>query len=683
MSGTKLDNNQLTQHLPTFSDVKIDQVEKNISSIITQNCHEIDSLLKQNQFTWDNLIYPLECLNDKLHNAWSPINHMNAVVNSNKLRQVYNQCVPKLTEYSTALGQNTHLYQAICAIAKSKEFTKLDFAQKKVIENEIRDFKLAGVGLAEQEKKQFTDISKQLAELTTKFEENVLDATQGWQKHTTSAEEVQGIPKHALHAAAELAKHNQKAGWIFTLEAPSFIAVITYADSAKLRKEMYWAYITRASNEGPNAGKWDNSQVMQAILQKRLNLVRFLEFNNYAEYSLATKMVKKPEKVLSFLQQLIALSLPKAKQEFAELCQFAKENFNVEYLEAWDIAYYSEKLRQHRYAISQEELRPYFPEYKVVAGLFAIVEKLFQVRCQEIHDFDSWHPDVRCFALYDKTGKLCSAFYFDLYARENKRGGAWMDDCRVRRRLANGRLQIPVAYVTCNFNAPIGDEPALFTHEEVITLFHEFGHSLQHMLTKIDYTDVSGINGVPWDAVEVASQFLENWAWEKESLAFISEHYQSKQSLPNEMFAKMHRAKNFQAAMMMMRQLEFALFDFRLHMEFDPNYPNQIQHILDEVRTAVSVVPTAKFNRFQHAFSHIFAGGYAAGYYSYKWAEVMAADAFALFKENGIFDQATSEKFLTTFLQSGGAISPEKLFINFRGRKPQIEALLKQSGIID
>ncbi len=671
-----------TTDLPKFSQINIEQIEPNLSSLLDDNLKTIDSLVHQPQpFTWQNLMRPLEDLDDRLSQSWSPISHMHAVINSAPLRKSYEACIPKLSQYSTQISHNHDLYQAIQSIADSPEFQKLDTAQKKIIDNELRDFKLAGVALSKEKKARFAELAKSLAQLTTRFENNVLDATQGWTKLVTDQAELAGLPDSDIQAAKAAAAKNQQQGWLFTLEFPSYYAVMLYADSAALREAMYTAYCTRASDQGPNAGQWDNGPVMQDILKQRLELAQLLGFKNYAERSLATKMVKDPQAVLQFLGQLVDASYATAKQEFAELGEFARSQFNVSELQPWDIAYYSEKLRQHRYAISQEELRPYFPEDKVVNGLFTIVQKLFGITIKALNNVDTWHPDVRCFAIYDQDQQLRAQFYFDLYARENKRGGAWMDECRVRRQLANGQAQIPVAYVTTNFGAPVGDEPALFKHDEVITLFHEFGHALQHMLTKIDYADVSGINGVPWDAVEIASQFLENWGWEKESIKMISGHYQTGEPLPDELIEKMHRAKNFQSAMQMMRQLEFALFDFRLHMEFDPNKEDQIQHILNEVRLQVSVVPTPDFNRFQHGFSHIFAGGYAAGYYSYKWAEVMAADAFSLFAERGIFDQATSQKFLQTFLESGGAVEPMDLFIEFRGREPSVDALLKQSGI--
>ena len=662
--------------------IKPENFEAELTQILDDNRKAIAALLEQPQFTWKNFMQPLELIDDKLNQFWSPVEHLNAVINSEVLREAYNACLPKLSDYATELSHNQKYYNAVQSIADNSNFSNLDKAQQKVIKNELRDFKLAGIALPPEKKKEFAVLAKKLSQLCTKFEENVLDATQGWVKLVTDEKELSGIPEHAIQAAAAAAKAREKTGWLFTLEIPSYLAVATYADSSQLRKEMYHAFTTRASDEGPNAGQWDNTSIMNGILKTRFGIATLLDFSSYAERSLATKMVKETQDVLDFLQQLVDTSLVKAKDEFKLLKEFANEKFGLANLEAWDVAYISEKLRLARYAISQEDLRPYFPEYKVVEGLFAVVRQLFGITIKELPDADVWHKDVTCYAIYDNTSKLISYFYTDLYARENKRGGAWMDECRVRRHIGRDDIQLPVAFLTCNFNAPIGDNPALFTHDDVITLFHEFGHSLQHMLTKIGTANVSGINGIPWDAVEIASQFLEYWAWEKESLAMISEHYQTKDPIPDELFTKMQKAKNFQSALQMMRQLELSIFDFRLHMEFDASEEDQVQRILDEVRDTIRIVPTPPFNRFQHGFSHIFAGGYAAGYYSYKWAEVMASDAFSLFKEKGIFDKATSQKFLTTFLEMGGAEEPLDLFIQFRGRKPEIEALLKESGII-
>lgn len=668
--------------LPKFSDIQPETIEVQLDAILADNRQAIQQLLDKSQsYTWKNLMLPLEELHDRLHNFWSPISHLHAVKNVSPLREVYQKCLPKLSEYHTDLGQNEKLYQAIQSLASSKEYATLDVAQKKIIEHDLRDFKLAGVSLPPDKKKRFADLCKELSALTAEFENNVLDATQAFQLQIADEKRLSGIPQHALDSMAEAAKHKNMSGWLLTLDIPTYLAIITYADDRNIRQQLYQAFCTRASDQGPHAGQWDNSQAMQAILEKRFELAKLLDFKNFAENSLATNMVKSTRQVLDFLQQLVKASLPKAKHEYANLCQFAQENLALDQFQVWDIPYASEKYRQHCYAFSQEECRPYFPEYRVVEGLFTIVHKLYGVQISEMKGVDTWHPDVRCYSIADETNQTISYFYFDLYARNNKRGGAWMDDCRVRRYLANGELQLPVAYVNCNFSGSIGDDPALFTHNEVITLFHEFGHALQHMLTKMNYADVSGINGIPWDAIELASQFFENWAWEKESIIYISQHYKTKTPLPDELYQKMHRAQNFQSAMQMVRQLEFSLFDFRLHMEFDPSQENQIQAILDQVRKEVSVVRVPTFNRFQHSFAHIFAGGYAAGYYSYKWAEVMASDAFSLFKETGIFNSKTSKKFQETILEQGGSVEPMDLFIQFRGREPQIEALLKQTGI--
>lgn len=671
-------NKPQTNSLPQFSKINIDKIEAELEQLLTENRQAIQRLLQQkNTFSWDNLMFPLESLEDKLDQFWSSVSHLNAVMDSDKLRQVYNACIPKLTQYSTELAHNKALYQAICSIKESSEFQQLNYAQQKVIDNNIRDFKLAGVALNEQDKKQFAKLSEELAQLTTRFEQNVLDATHGFKKHITDEQELAGIPEHARQLAKQKAEKEQQSGWIFTLDIPSYLAIMMHADSAALREEIYHAYVTRASELGPNAGQWDNAATMMSILEKRLQLAQLLRFNNFAERSLATKMLKKTDQVLNFLEQLLEKTTAQAKQDLASLQAFAKQHYAIEELKPWDIAYISEKLRQHDYALSQEELRPYFPEYKVKAGLFQIINKLFGITITEVKDADTWHKDAHCYALSNAQGELISYCYLDLYARPHKRGGAWMDDFRGRRLLDNQSLQTPVAFVTCNFNAPVGDDPALFTHDEVVTLFHEFGHSLQHMLTKINYADVAGINGVPWDAVEVASQFLENWAYEKESLQLIAEHYQSKQALPDELFQRLTHAKNFQSALQMLRQLEFSLFDFKLHLHYNPNEKDIIQHTLNEVRQQTALIPVPEFNRFQNSFSHIFAGGYAAGYYSYKWAEVMACDAFSLFKEKGVFDQATSQKFLTTILEQGGAVEPLELFVKFRGREPRVEALLE------
>jgi len=666
---------------PHFQDINLDNTEQQLSTLLNQNREKLQQTLAQPTLNWHSLMTPMESLSDDLEQFWSPISHLHGVMNSEKLRDVYHRCLPKLSEYSTELGHNKKLYDAIQAIKNSDEYHQLDTAQKKIIDNNLRDFTLAGVALDDDKKKRFMDINIALSKLSTEFDNNVLDATHAWHKHITDEALLSGIPQDVIHHAKQIAIANDKEGWVFSLEMPIYIALITYADNAALRREMYEAYNTRASDQGPNKGKWDNSPIMQQILTLRLELAQLLGFTHYAELSLATKMVDKPQDVIAFLNQLANASKQHAQKEFDELTEFAKTHLQIETLHAWDVTYASEKRKQHCFALSEEALRPYFPIDTVLSGLFHIVEKLFHITIKPITDHDVWHKDVRSFVIYNDKGDEISAFYMDLFARPHKRGGAWMDDAVSRRRLQNGDLQLPIAYVTCNFQPAVNDQPALLRHDEVVTLFHEFGHALQHMLTQIDYIEVSGINGVPWDAVEVASQFLENWAWQPESISLISSHFKTGEPLPTDLLHKMMEAKNFQSALMMLRQIEFALFDFRLHMEFDPNIDNQIQQILNDVRDQIAVIKAPEFNRFQHGFSHIFAGGYAAGYYSYKWAEVMAADAFSLFKENGIFDADTSQRFATTIMEQGGAVEPAVLFREFRGRDPKVEALLEASGI--
>ena len=601
-------NQTLTEiDLPQFSTVVLNDIEPSLDRLLADNRHKINQLLASKNFTWDTFIQPFEDINDRLHHFWAPVSHLNAVVNTPELRSVYHACLPKLTDYLTELSHHEGLFHAIQSIAEGMEYQKLNTAQRKVIDNEIRDFKLAGVTLPAKKKQCFAELAKTLSQLQNKFEENLLDATQNWYKQVTDEDELCGIPEHFKTAARQTAEKRGLMGWVFTLEIPSYLVAITYADSRTLRKEVYMAFVTRASDQGPNAGRWDNSAIMEEILRCRLNLAKLLGFSNFAEYSLATRMVKSPKKAINFLNELVKATLPKAKAEFKMLCEFSKKELGIEKLEAWDISYVSEKFRQQEYDISQEDLRPYFPEPQVIQGLFKIVNRLFQIIIKPIDKVDVWHPDVRCYGVYDNRNYLIAYFYFDLYARENKRGGAWMDDHRIRRGLSNGDLQLPIAFVVCNLNPPVGDDQfALFSHDEVNTLFHEFGHALQHMLTKIDYAEVSGIHGVPWDAVELASQFLENWAWQKESLYMISRHYQSGEPLPDNLFQRLNKTKNFHAAMQIIRQLEFALFDMRLHVEFDPGERNQIQRILNEVRSVICVISVPPFKRFQHSFSHIF-----------------------------------------------------------------------------
>ena len=669
--------------LPLFSQIKPEHIEPAINTLLAEARALVEERLQtRKKFSWEKLLDPLEVIENKLHKAWSPVSHLNAVLNSEELRATYNACLPKFSDYATEMGQNKALFHAYRMIAKSAEFSNFDSAQQKVIRNALRDFRLSGIDLTEEEKQRYKEIAQELSRFTSRYSENVLDATNAWSKLITHKQALAGLPESALEQARQTAQSCGEEGWMFTLQFPSYLAVMTYADDWLLREELYEAFTTVASDQGPQYPDqyWDNTPIMERILALRHEKAQLLGFDNYAEYSLATKMASKPEEVMTFLENLAAKSWRQARNDFIDLKEFALEHYHFGDLEPWDISYYSEKMRRHHYNLSQEEVKKYFPITRVLTGLFAIVEKLYGLQISEISDFDSWHSDVRFFAIRDKDGELRGQFYLDLYARPHKRNGAWMDDCAGRCKI-EGVLQTPVAYLVCNFTPATADTPALLSHDDVTTLFHEFGHGLHHLLTQIDYLGVSGINGVEWDAVELPSQFMENWCWDKQALALISGHYQTGESLPDELFQNMLAARNFQSGMMMARQLEFSLFDFRIHRDFDPEKGGRIYSTLDQVRSQVAVVPIAKFNRFAHSFSHIFAGGYGAGYYSYKWAEVLSCDAFSLFEENGIFDEKTGQSFLHNILEKGGSEDAMSLFIKFRGRKPSIDALLRHNGI--
>lgn len=668
--------------LPKFEHVRTEHMETAIDQILSENRVKIGSLAQNEDPTWDTLAQPMQALEDKLNNAWSVISHLNGVMNNDDLRKVYKNCLEKLTEYSTELSQNTALCEAYKKLAARSDFKDLSEAQRKSVDNTLRDFHLGGVDLPDDQKMQYAALSRERAELSNRFSENVLDATQHWFKHITEVEDLAGLPESAIEGAKQAASQKELDGYVITLDFPSFFPVMTYGDNRELRREVYEAFVTRASDVGPDAGTWDNTQVMAEILKRRHAAAKLLGFNNYAERSLATKMARDTDQVLGFLNELAAKSKPIAEKEFAELKSFAKDEHGLDDLKAWDVGYYSEKLRQQRYDISPETLRPWFPVDKVIPGLFQVAEKLFDVQIEAKPDVETWHEDATAYCI-SRDGEPIAWFYFDLFARQGKRGGAWMADCRVRWRNQRGTLQLPVAFLTCNFTPPVNGKPSLLTHDEVTTLFHEFGHGLHHMLTQVEVTDVSGINGVAWDAVELPSQFLENWCWNPESLAMIASHHETGEPLPEDLLQKLLAAKNFQSGMAMVRQLEFSLFDFRMHAEFTEEAPTNPLDVHRKVRETIAVVESPEFNRFPNAFSHIFAGGYAAGYYSYKWAEVLAADAFSLFEENGIFDPETGRAFLQNILEKGGSQEPMELFKAFRGREPEVGALLKQTGITD
>lgn len=669
----------MNTQLPAFSDIKAENIQSSLEQILNENRARLTAVLAAKPTTWQDLIAPLETLDNHLHKFWSPVSHLHAVVSTEELRNAYNACLPLLSAYSTEIEQNTALYQAIHDL-KTTSFKQLDAAQQKVIDDSLRDFHLSGVDLPPAQKQRYAEIQSQLASLTSKFEEHILDATEHWFKHIENLEDLAGLPDYALEMAKAAATTKKLTGWVLTLEQPAYIAVLTYAKNRKLREELYTAYQTRASELGPDAGKYDNSPVMVELLKLKQELSKLLGFNNYAELSLATKMVKKPQDVLNFLRDLAKQIRPTAAIELKQLAEFAALD-GIEQLQPWDMTYYREKLSEQLFGISDEILRPYFPEPTVLAGLFNFVNKLYGIQITEVKNANIWHPDVRLFEIRDQQNTLRAYFYLDLYARARKRGGAWMDEYCSRWREMNGDLQLPVAYLTCNLTPASDNKPALFTHDEVLTLFHEFGHGLHHMLTQINYLDISGINGVEWDAVELPSQFMEYFVWEKSVLDLISGHWQTGEKLPQDLITRLQASKDFQAGLHFLRQIEFALFDFLLHLNADSISKEQIQHTLDEVRKEINVYQPPAWNRFQNSFSHIFAGGYSAGYYSYLWAEVLACDAFLKFKLHDTINFAVGKEFLTNILENGGSAPASELYIRFRGRLPEGKSLLEYYGL--
>ncbi len=665
--------------LPQFSAIDVNSIEADLTTLLDNNRKVMaDCVAQEAALTWENFVLPLDQINDELGVFWSPISHLNSVKNSPELRDAYNACLPKLTQYYTEIGQNHGLYQGYKTLLSQAESAGYTQAQTEALVQEVRGFELSGVALEGAEKERYGEISQRLSELSSAFGEHVLDATQAWSKLVTDESELSGLPESALAQAKQMAAAKEQEGWLFTLDFPSYMPVLNYADNQALREELYTAFATRASANAPTGSEYDNAPLIDEILVLRHEMAELLGFSDYAALSVATKMAENGDQVIEFLNDLAVKGKPAAEQDLQQIQDFVKAEFGVTELNSWDIGYYAEKLREHKFSISQEALRPYFPINKTLSGLFHVAQTLFGIEIREETEFDSYHKDLQLFTI-SKDGTDISCFYLDPYAREAKRGGAWMDECRVRRRLSDGQLQLPVAYLVCNFTPPIGDQPALLTHDEVTTLFHEFGHGLHHMLTQVEVAAVSGINGVAWDAVELPSQFMENWCYEPEALAYIAGHHETGETLPQDLLDKMLAAKNFQAGMQLMRQLEFSLFDFRLHKEYSASL--SVQGLIDEVRQEVSVFRPPSFNRFQNSFSHIFAGGYAAGYYSYKWAEVLSADAFSRFEEEGIFNKETGALFRDTVLANGGSRSAAELFAAFRGRAPSTDALLRHSGI--
>lgn len=669
--------------LPKFDEVKPEHVKPAIDYLIAEGRALVEKLATSSEIpTWERFAQKLEDSNEQLGRAWSQVGHMNAVVNSPELRDAYNAALQVLTAYSSDLSQDERLYKKFKAIQSSADFAKLTQTQQTIINNEVRDFKLGGAELPANKKVRFKEISEQLSKLSSTFEENIMDNTNDFKHVVAQAEDLAGLPADAMTAASEAANADGKEGYQFTLHFPSYLPVMQYAENRSLRETLYRAYATRASELTkttlPGKPKWDNTPLISELLKLKKEEAQLLDFNNFAELSLATKMADSPAQVTEFLDTLAQRAKPFAERDMQELTAYAKQ-LGIEKMEAWDVGYVSEKLRQDKYAFSDQEVKQYFPEEKVLAGLFKVTETIFGVNVQKA-ETPLWHKDAAFYVIKDKASQPIAYFYLDLYARQNKRGGAWMDTCITRRKTAKG-TELPVAFLTCNFSAPVGEKPALFTHDEVTTMFHEFGHGLHHMLTQVDEYGVSGISGVEWDAVELPSQFMENFCWEWEVLSDMTSHVDTGEQLPRALFDKMMAAKNFQAGMQTVRQIEFSLFDMRLHSDFDPNGRETALDVIEQVRDEVAVLRPPKWNRFPNSFSHIFAGGYAAGYYSYKWAEVLSADAYSLFEELGVLSEEAGSRFKTEVLEQGGSRPAMESFVAFRGREPNMDALLRHNGM--
>ena len=657
--------------LPAFAAIRPEHVEPAVRQVLDENRSRIAQLLDSGATGWHGIVAPIERMQHRLARTWSPVGHLNGVANSDELRAAYNVCLPLLTAYHTELSQDSRLHAAYQQVA-AQEYATLQPAQRRLLDNALRDFRLAGVALEPERKQRFKQLMERLASAQAKFDENVLDATNAWHRGVADPSELAGLSPAVVARAQSEARKAGREGWLFALDAPNYQAVLTHAESRPLRQDFYTAWVTRASELG--AAQWDNTSLMNEILALRCEAARLVGFDSFAEYSLATKMAHDPAEVLQFLRRLGRLCRPAAQKEFAELEAFAGTP-----LEAWDVAFHAERLKRARLAVAEEELRPYFPLPRVLTGLFTLAQRLYGIRIEPRGDVEVYHPDVTYYDILDADGAR-GGFFLDVYARPRKRGGAWMDECVGRIRLGKASA-LPIAYLVCNFTPPAASHPSLLTHHEVLTLFHEFGHGLHHMLTRVDFPSVAGINGVPWDAVELPSQFMENFAWREEVLPLISGHVETGEPLPAEVLRKLQSTRSFQAGMQSVRQLEFALFDFRIHAEYTPERGARLAETLAEVRDEVAVVRPPAFNRFAHSFQHIFSGGYAAGYYSYKWAEVLSADAFGAFEESGIFDAATARRFLQSILERGGSRDAMEAFVEFRGRKPELEPLLRQLGL--
>lgn len=676
-----LENNPLLQNtkFPLFAEIKPEHVAPAIDYLLKQHAQCIKTILTNKTFTWENLFLPLDEVDNNFNNAWSIVSHISLVNNTKEWRDVHDKVLPKISKYFTQIGLNKKIYKAMLYIKQSPEFNNLNKTQQKIINDSLRDFHLYGVALPTQEKKIFAQIQLKQSKLTTKFANNVLDCTDKW-RYLAKAKEVIGLPEYVLCKAKQMAKDQKKSGFLFSLDMPTFHAIMTFAKNRNLRQIFYTAYFTRASlHKGIHKNKCNNNRIMVEMINNRNAVAKLLDFSNYAELAISTKTAKTPQAVMEFLQNLTKLAQVKGKQELLELKEFSSKYIGIKNLQPYDIAYCSEELRQHKYNISEELIREYFPVEKVLSGMFAIVNKLFGLKVEKIKDFSSWHNTVELFAIYAEDKSLRGYFYTDLYAREHKRGGAWMDSCRVRYlNPQTNNLQIPIAYLNCNFSQPLENSPSLLNHSEVVTLFHEFGHCLQHLLTTIDLPQASTLNAIPLDAVEFVSQFMENWCWHKESLQLISAHYKTQETLPDDIIEKLCAIKTMQNCLQILRQVEFSTFDLQLHSQQPPKNYNQITQLLKNIRQNIRITPSIKADQFMpNSFEHIFDGGYGSGYYSYKWSEMMSDDAFSLFLQNGILDEATGRQYLHSILEVGASIDPIDAFINFRGHKPNVDAMLK------
>ena len=666
--------------LPSFAKIKIEDMFHAIKYLVEENKKIINEVESIKRLSWNNFVYRIEDADDKISQVWAPIRHLNSVMNDNKVRKQYEKSLNLLTSYYGKIGQNKKLFSQYEKFYDENK-RKLNSSQKKLLLDILKGFKLSGVHLDAKKRKSFRDCQEKLARLEAKFEQNVLDSTNAWSLNFKTKKMLEGVPLNALEVAAEIAIFRKEIGYTLTLDQPCYMAVMTFAKNQNLRKKIYLAYASRASNKFPIKGNWDNTKIIEEILSLRQIMSKILGYKNYSEYSLATKMAKSSKEVISFLNNLKSKALKKSKQEVLVLKKYAKKKLNMKNLNPWDIAYVAEKYKEENFGVSQEELKKYFTVENVIDGLFKLVNSLYGIEVKQKKTKEVWHKDVRLYEIYDKNKMLRGKFYFDLYARQNKRAGAWMDECIQRRLKKNGSVQPPAAFITCNSSPPTKTSPAFFTHYDVETLFHEFGHGLQHMLTKVDYAGISGISGVEWDAVELPSQFMENWCWEKDVLDTFAFHYKTNQKLPDILFKKLLATKNYNTGMALIRQIEFSLFDFILHMNEEENKSKLADNVLDCVRKETSLMPIHKNNKFQNSFAHIFSGGYAAGYYSYKWAEVLSADVFMAFKENKLVDRKIGKKFMEKILETGGSKPALELFVDFRGREPKIEPLLVSLGL--